>query len=63
MIEVKKLIKDKWYIKSKSVWSGVLLIVYAIIEYVLYGNLDPQKILLGLGIIGLRDAIHKNKTE
>lgn len=54
---------NMWYIKSKSIWSGVLLIVYSIIEYIVTGHFDPSKLLTGLGIIGLRHAIQKNSNK
>jgi hypothetical protein len=51
---------DYWYLKSKSIWAGVLLIGYSIYEYVMTGNFDPTKFLMGLGIIGIRHSIEKS---
>jgi len=48
-----------WYLKSKGMWAGMLLIAYSIVEWYLTGNFDPTKFLTGLGIIGIRHAIEK----
>ena len=54
---------EKWYVKSKSVWAGIGLILYAILKFVLFGEQDIQAFLTGLGILGLRHAIQKQGGE
>lgn len=54
---------NMWYLKSKGIWSGVLLILYSIYEYVATGTFDPTKFLMGLGILGIRHGIEKAKSE
>jgi hypothetical protein len=49
-----------WYLKSKGIWSGILLILYSIYEYWATSNFDPTKFLMGLGIIGIR---HKQEKQ
>jgi hypothetical protein len=49
-----------WYLKSKGMWAGMLLIAYSIYEYWVTGNFDPTKFLMGLGIIGIR---HKQEKQ
>jgi hypothetical protein len=49
-----------WYLKSKGMWAGMLLIAYSIYEYIMTGNFDPTKFLIGLGIIGIR---HKQEKQ
>ena len=51
--------KNLWYLKSKSIWAGILLILYSIYEYYATGHFDPTKFLTGLGIIGIRHSIEK----
>ena len=48
-------------LRSKSFWSGVGLIIYGILKYLLFGELDLEAIMMGLGIIGLRHAIEKKR--
>jgi hypothetical protein len=48
-----------WYLKSKGIWAGVLLMLYSIAEWYLTGNFDPTKFLTGLGIVGIRHGIEK----
>ena len=55
--------QTKWYVKSKSIWAGVGLILYAILKFVLFGEQDIQAFLTGLGILGLRHAIEKKGGE
>jgi len=55
--------QTKWYVKSKSVWAGIGLILYAILKFVLFGEPDIQAFLTGLGILGLRHAIQKQGGE
>lgn len=49
----------KWY-ESKTMWSGILMMIMAIYQIVTTGRIDPQAILAalgGLGLIGLRQAV------
>jgi hypothetical protein len=49
-----------WYLKSKGIWAGILLILYSIYEYWTTGIFRPEIFLMGLGIIGIR---HKQEKE
>lgn len=44
-------------IKTKTFWSGILLIAYGILAQ------DPQNVMTGLSIIFLRDAMLKKEKE
>jgi len=62
--------KDKAWYKSKSIWSGIILILYGI-YCILTGHTENwdeiSKVILsiftGTGIIGLRHAISKLFAE
>ena len=54
---------NMWYLKSKGIWAGVLLILYSIYEYAMTGVFDPSKFLTGLGIVGIRHGIEKARQE
>lgn len=49
--------KSKPSYKSKGVWSGALLMLYAILGYVFYGDFNVEAFLLGLGILGIRQRL------
>jgi len=49
----------EWY-KSKTVWSGILLILLGLSQIFGAGKIDPatlQEIFMGAGLIGLRQAV------
>jgi len=51
---------DKPFWQSKGVWAGLLLIVSALYQMVATGTIDLSSIqtaLLGLGVVGIRQAI------
>jgi hypothetical protein len=56
-------LKNAWWVRSKTFWSGALMIVYSILEYITTGNFRPEIFLTGLGLIGLRHSQEKLKNE
>ena len=49
--------EKEWY-KSKTVWAGVIIVVYGIFS----GQLEPYKEIIismasGLGVVGIRNAL------
>lgn len=63
MKAVSKIKEYGWIVKSKGMLAGILLIIYSIYEYASSGNFDVNKFLTGLGILGIRHAIHKNANN
>ena len=51
--------KKKWYLKSKTIWTGIALVAHALLGYYLTGEFNVQEFLAGVGLIGLRHAVHK----
>ena len=52
--------EKKWY-KSKTMWTGVFAVVYAIYSVTTTGIVDSQEVfafLSGTGLIGMRDAVN-----
>ena len=48
-----------WYLKSKGMLAGFLLIAYSILKYVLFGEFDVEAFLTGFGFIGIRHKLEK----
>lgn len=51
---------DKNWYKSKTMWTGIFAIVYALYLMATTGQINPQEVLTflsGMGLIGVRDAI------
>lgn len=56
--EVEDKMNKKWY-KSKTVWAGLIILVYGLFS----GQLEPYKEVIisvagGLGLVGIRNALN-----
>lgn len=56
--------EDKIWWKSRTVWAGIIIAAYGIINGLGLANLEPYKELIisiasGMGIIGIRAALPK----
>ena len=52
--------EKNWY-KSKTMWTGIFAVVYALYSVATTGTIEPQEVLAflsGTGLIGIRDAVN-----